>query len=101
MAAPAPSGAFASALAADIGVVDLDPGPGGAKLVTAVSLPHRPHQPVLDPPSGGGRDPQPATQLDGGQGLLSLRQQARHAQPKTPLPAWVLPDRGRRPRTAV
>jgi hypothetical protein len=66
MTAPAPPGAFASALAADIGVVDLDPGPGSAKLVTAVTLDHRLHQLVLDPPSGIGRDPEPATQLDVG-----------------------------------
>src|SRR5580700_1824206 len=81
MTAPAPPGAFASALAADIGVVDLDPGPGSAKLVTAVTLDHRLHQLVLDPPSGVGRDPEPATQLDVGQALLALSQQVHSAKP--------------------
>src|SRR3984893_12588676 len=38
MAAPTAPGAFAGALTADIGVVDLDPRPGGAKHVTAVAF---------------------------------------------------------------
>src|SRR5262249_58094172 len=68
---PAP-GASAGAVTADIGVVDLDPWPGGAKQVTAVPFDHRLHQLVLDPPGGVGRDPEPATQFDVGQALLSL-----------------------------
>src|SRR5271167_1176009 len=81
MAAPAASGAFAGAFAADIGVVDLDPRPGGAKLVPAVALDHRLHQLVLDPPGGIGRDPEPAAQLDVGQALLALSQQVHGAKP--------------------
>jgi hypothetical protein len=38
VAASAAPGAFAGALAADVGVVDLDPWAGGAQLVTAVAL---------------------------------------------------------------
>jgi hypothetical protein len=48
--ASTPPSAFARALAANIGVVDLDPGPGGAKLVTAVAFDHRLHQLGLGPP---------------------------------------------------
>jgi len=79
--ASAPPSAFAGALAANIGVVDLDPGPGGAKLVTAVAFDHRLHQLVLDPPSGIGRDPESPTQLDIGQPLLALGQQMHGAEP--------------------
>jgi hypothetical protein len=63
MAAPAAAGAFAGAFAADIGVIDLGPRPGDAKLVPAVALNHRLHQLVLDPPGGIGRTPEPAAQL--------------------------------------
>ena len=66
VAAPTTPGAFAGALTADIGVVDLDPRPGGAKLVTAVPFDHRLHQFVLNPPGGVGRDPsrRPNSMLD-------------------------------------
>jgi hypothetical protein len=57
---------LAGALAADIGVVDLDPWPAGAKLVATVALTHRLHQLVLHAPSGIGRDPEPAPQFDVG-----------------------------------
>src|SRR3954453_4549645 len=40
MAAPTAPGAFTGALAADIGVIDLDPRPGGAQLVAAVAFDH-------------------------------------------------------------
>src|SRR5260370_31079982 len=93
MAPRATPGAFASALAADIGVVDLDPGPGGAKLVTAVTLDHRLHQLVLDPPSGVGRDPQPATQLHVEQALLVLRHQVHSPEPKPHPQLLTLPNR--------
>ena len=81
MAAPAAPGACASALAADIGVVDLDPRPAGTKLVTAVALDHGLHQLVLDPPGGVGRDPQPPAQLDIGQAFLALGEQMHGTEP--------------------
>jgi hypothetical protein len=81
MTAPTAPGAFAGALTADIGVVDLDPRPGGAKHVTAVAFDHSLHQLVLDPPGGVGRDPEPAAQLDVGQALLALSQQVHGAKP--------------------
>src|SRR6516164_1110288 len=81
MAAPTAPGAVAGALPADIGVVDLDPRPGGAKHVTAVAFNHGLHQLVLDPPGGVGRDPEPTTQLDVGQTLLALSQQMHGAKP--------------------
>jgi len=80
LAAPAAPGAFAGALAADIGVVDLDQRFGDAKLVSAVALDHRLHQLVLDPAGGVGRDPEPAAQLDVGQALLALSQQVYGAK---------------------
>src|SRR3954465_8992287 len=58
------------ALAADIGVIDLDPRPGGAHLVTAVAFDHCLHQLVLDPPGSIGRNPEPPAQLDIGQSGL-------------------------------
>src|SRR6516225_10706050 len=81
MATPTAPGALAGALTTDIGVVDLDPWPGGAKHVTAVPFDHRLHQLVLDPPGGVSRDPEPATQFDVGQALLALSQQMHGAKP--------------------
>src|SRR3954447_3098096 len=46
MAAPTAPGAFTGALTADIGVIDLDPRPGGAQLVAAVAFDHCLHQPL-------------------------------------------------------
>ncbi len=71
-AAPGPS---AGALAADLGVVDLDARAGGAKPVTPVALEHGLHQLVLHPPGSPGRDPEPPAQLDAGQALLALGEQ--------------------------
>src|SRR5260370_23241180 len=73
VAAPAAPDTFAGALAADIGVVDLDPRTAGTKRVTALALDHGLHQLVLDPPGGIGRDPQPPAQLEGGHAFLALR----------------------------
>src|SRR5208282_6695352 len=70
VAAPTAPAAFAGTLAADIGIVDLDPRAAGAKLVTAVAFDHRLHQLVLNPPGSIGRNPPPAAQLDIGQPLL-------------------------------
>ena len=81
VAAPTAPGAFAGALAADIGVVDLDPRSAGAKLIAAVAFDHRLHQLVLDPPGGIGRNPEPPAQLDVGQALLALGQQMHGAEP--------------------
>src|SRR5712671_2305939 len=81
LAAPTAPGAFTGALTADIGVVDLDPRPGGAKHVTAVAFNHGLHQLVLDPPGVVGRDPEPGTQLDVGQTLPALSQQMHSAKP--------------------
>ena len=81
VAAPTAPAAFAGTLAADIGVVDLDPRAGGAKLVAAVALDHRLHQLVLNPPGGVDRNPEPAAQLDIGQPLLALGQQMHGAEP--------------------
>ena len=81
VAAPTAPGAFAGALAADIGVVDLDPRPAGAKLVAAITLDHRLHQLVLNPPGGVGRDPEPPAQLDVGQAFLALGEQMHGAEP--------------------
>src|SRR4051812_29176179 len=67
MASPAAPGALPGALAADIGVIDLDPRPGGTQLVAAVPFDHRLHQLVLDPPGSIGRDPpsrRPNSMLD-------------------------------------
>ena len=81
MSAPAAAGAFAGSLAANIGVVDLDPRPGGADLVVPVSLEHRLHQLVLHPPGGVGRDPEPPAQFDVGQALLALGEQVHGTKP--------------------
>ena len=70
MSAPAAAGAFAGSLAANIGVVDLDPWPGGAELVVPVSLEHRLHQLVLHPPGGVGRDPEPPVSIGTQKGPL-------------------------------
>jgi hypothetical protein len=79
VAAPTAPSTFPRALAANIGIVDLDSRSGCAKLVTPVPFDHRLHQLVLDPPGGIGRDPQPATQLNVGQALFALRQQMNGA----------------------
>ena len=81
MAAPTTPGALPGALTADIGVVDLDPRPAGAKLVAAVPLDHRLHQFVLNPPGGIGRDPKSPAQLDVGQPFLALGKQMHGAEP--------------------
>jgi hypothetical protein len=81
VAPPTAPDAFTGALAADIGVVDFDPRPAGAKLVAAIALDHGLHQLVLDPPGGIGRDPQPPAQLDVGQALLALGEQMHGAEP--------------------
>src|SRR5215469_11545955 len=96
MAAPTAPGAFAVALTADLGVVDLDPWPGGAKQVTAVPFDHCLHQLVLDPPGGVGRDPEPATQFDVGQALLALSQQMHGGETKPASAAWCPARRYRR-----
>src|SRR3954464_5043001 len=81
VAAPATRGALPGALAADIGVVDLDPRPAGAKLIAAVPLAHRLHQFVLNPPGGIGRDPKAPAQLDVGQPFLALSEQMHGTEP--------------------
>src|SRR4051812_44348386 len=78
---PTTPGALPGALAADIGVVDLDPRPAGAKLIAAVPLDHRLHQFVLNPPGGIGRDPKSPAQLDVGQPFLALGEQMHGAEP--------------------
>src|SRR5262249_59554313 len=101
MATPTAPGAFAGALTTDIGVVDLDPWPAGAKHVTAVPFDHRLHQLVLGPPGGVGRDPEPATQFDVGQALLALSQQMHGAKPNPPRPPGCLQEGTGRPRLLV
>src|SRR4051812_21946370 len=81
MAAPTTSGALPRALTADIGIVDLDPRPAGAKLIAAVPLDHRLHQFLLNPPGGIGRDPKSPAQLDVGQPFLALGEQVHGAEP--------------------
>src|SRR6185369_11113575 len=81
MASPTTPGPFASALATDIGIIDLDPRSGGAKLVAAVPFDHRLHQFVLNPPGGIGRDPKSPAQLDVGQPFLALGEQMHGAEP--------------------
>src|SRR3954468_22087996 len=81
VAAPTTPGALSGALTADIGVVDLDPRPAGAKLVAAVPLDHRLHQFVLNPPGSIGRNPQAPPQLDVGQPFLALGEQMHGAEP--------------------
>src|SRR3954468_8247029 len=81
VAAPTTPGALPGALAANIGVVDLDPWPARAKLVVAVPLDHRLHQFVLNPPGGIDRDPQSPAQLDVGQSFLALGEQMHGAEP--------------------
>ena len=81
VASTAAPGTFAGALAADIGVVDLDPRPASTKLVTAITLDHGLHQLVLDPPGGVGRDPQPTPQLNVGQAFLALGEQMHGTEP--------------------
>src|SRR5215212_7796718 len=81
MAAATTPGALPSTLTADIGVIDLDPRPGGAKLIAAVPLDHRLHQFVLNPPRGIGRDPKSPAQLDVGQPFLALSEQMHGAEP--------------------
>src|SRR3954454_10979552 len=81
VAAPPASGALPGALTADIGVVDLDPRPAGAKLVAAGPLDHRLHQFVLTPPGGIARDPKAPAQLDVGQPFLALSEQMHGTEP--------------------
>src|SRR3954452_7993721 len=81
VAAPTTPGALSGALTADIGVIDLDPRPAGAKLVAAVPLDHRLHQFVLNPPGSIGRNPQAPPQLDVGQPFLALGEQMHGAEP--------------------
>jgi hypothetical protein len=81
MAAPTTPGALPATLTANIGVVDLDPRPGGAELVAAVSLDHRLHQFVLNPPRGVGRDPKSPAQFYVGQPFLALGEQMHGAEP--------------------
>src|SRR3954464_1496883 len=81
VAAPTTPGALPGALTADIGVVDLDPRPAGAKLIAAIPLDHRLHQLVLDPPGSIGRDPKAPPQLDVGQPFLTLGEQMHGAEP--------------------
>ena len=57
MAAPASPGALPGVLAANKGIIDLDPWPAGAELVAAVPFDHRLHQFVLNPPGGIARSP--------------------------------------------
>src|SRR5260221_153366 len=81
VAAPTPPNAFTGAFATDVGVVNLDPWPGGAELVTAVTLDHRLRQLVLNLPSGVGRDSEPPAQLDVGQAFLALSEKMHGAKP--------------------
>jgi len=73
--------ALTGALAADVGVVDLDTRTGGAEFVAAITLDHRLHQFMLNAPCGIGRDAEPATELDIGQALLALGEQMHGAEP--------------------
>src|SRR4051812_23846541 len=68
-------------LTADVGVVDLDPRPAGAKLIAAVPLDHRLHQFMLNSPGGIARDPKSPAQLDVGQPFLALGKQMHGAKP--------------------
>src|SRR3954449_246622 len=81
VAASATPGALPGTLTANIGVVDLDPRPAGAKLIAAVAFDHRLHQLVLNPPGGISRDPKAPTQLDVGQPFLALGEQMHGAEP--------------------
>src|SRR5882672_5359932 len=81
MAAPPAPGTFPRALAANIGVVDLDSGAGGAEFVAAVALNHGLHQLVLNSPRGVRRDAEPPAQLDVGQALLALGKKVHGAEP--------------------
>src|SRR6476469_11216413 len=100
MASPAAPGALSGALAADIGVIDLDPRPGGAQLVAAVAFDHRLHQLVLNPPGGIGRDPKPPAQLDVGQPFLALGEQMHGAEPYSHRQLGALQDGARRSATS-
>src|SRR4051794_19035933 len=75
MASPAAPGALPGALAADIGVIDLDPRPGGAQLVAAVAFDHRLHQPL------------PASACAG-----SARQHWSRSQAAGPTRCWTAPS---------
>ena len=92
MTSPTAPGAFTGALAADIGVIDLDPRPGGAQLVAAVAFNHCLHQLVLDPPGSIGRNPEPPAQLDVGQPLLALSEQVHGAEPNSHRQLGALQD---------
>src|SRR3954465_13659547 len=92
MTSPAAPGALPGALAPHIGVIDLDPRPGGAQLVAAVAFDHCLHQLVLDPPGSIGRDPKPPAQLDIGQPLLALSEQMHGAEPNSHWQLGALQD---------
>ena len=92
MTSPTAPGALPGALAADIGVIDLDPRPGGAQLVAAVAFDHCLHQLVLDPPGSIGRNPEPPAQLDIGQPLLALSEQMHGAEPNSHWQLGALQD---------
>src|SRR4051795_4791682 len=68
-------------LTADVGVVDLDPRPAGAKLIAAVPLDHRLHQFMLNSPGSIGRNPKSPAQLDVRQPFLALGEQMHGAEP--------------------
>src|ERR1700752_2801746 len=69
----------AVALAAEIGVVDLDP---SRQALCGVSLHHRLHELVLDLPGGGLGDAKPAAQLHAGDAALALSEVVHGAKPR-------------------
>src|ERR1700720_30003 len=68
----------AVALAAEIGVVDLDP---SRQALCGVPLHHRLHELVLDLPGGGLGDAKPAAQLNAGDAALALSEVVHGAKP--------------------
>ena len=73
--------AFATvALAAEIGVIHLDP---SRQTLCGVPLHHHLHQFVLDIPGRGLGDPKPASQLDAGNASLALGEVVHGAKPST------------------
>lgn len=70
----------AVALAAEIGIVDLDP---SGQALCGVPLHHHLHQLVLDLPGSGLGDAKPAAQLDAGDAALALGQVIHGAKPGT------------------
>jgi hypothetical protein len=81
MIATSTSGAFARALTADVGVVNLDTWSGCAEGVAPIALKHDLHQLVLNPPGRIGRDAELAAKLDVGHALLALGEQMHGAKP--------------------